>query len=91
MAGTGHDVAKRDDHSPATVDPQDEPSAEWGWHGSFPKGALIMGWVSAVIILLMLIGNHEGRVEDIWLVGTGVVMILLLIRHSIRARRSWRR
>lgn len=91
MAGTGHEVAKREDHSPVAVDPQDEPSAEWGWHGTFPKGSVIMGWVSAVIILLMLIGNHEGRVEDLWLVGTGVVMVLLLIRHTVRAKRSWRR
>ncbi len=22
---------------PGEVDPRDEPSAEWGWHGSFPK------------------------------------------------------
>lgn len=85
------ELAKRDEHVPATVDPRDEPSAEWGWHGTFPKGSVIMGWISAVIILLMLIGNHEGRVEDIWLIGTGVVMVVLLVRHSVRAKRSWRR
>jgi hypothetical protein len=88
---TDQELAKRDRHSPAMVDPEDEPSAEWGWHGSFPRGTVIMGWVSAVIILLMLIGNHQGRVEDIYLMCTGVGMVLLLIRHTARARRSWRR
>lgn len=91
MAGSGQDVAKREKNAPATVDPQDEPSAAWGWHGGFPTGSLIAGWVSTIIILLMLIGNHQGRVEDVWLVSTGLSMIFLLIRHTMRARRSWRR
>ena len=26
-----------------------------------------------VILLLMLIGNHQGRVEDIWLIGGGAL------------------
>jgi hypothetical protein len=39
----------------------------------------------------MVIGNHQGKVEDIYLVCTGVGMILLLIRKMMRDRRSWRR
>jgi uncharacterized protein DUF2631 len=85
------ELAKRDEHVPATVDPQDEPSAAWGWHGGFPRGSVIMGWVSAIIILLMVIGNHQGKIEDIYLVVIGIGMILLLIRHTARSRRSWRR
>jgi hypothetical protein len=27
------------------VDPAEEPSAEWGWHGGFPRGMIIAGWV----------------------------------------------
>lgn len=88
------ELAKRDEHSAAVgspgVSPEDEPSAEWGWHGGFPRGSVIMGWISAVIILLMLIGNHQGRVEDIYLVVVGVGMILLLIRHTAKARHNWR-
>jgi hypothetical protein len=91
VAGTGHEVAKRDDHSPATVDPRDEPSAAWGWHGGFPRGTVIAGWVSAIILLLMTIGNHEGHIEDIYLVCIAVGIILMLIRKSVRDRRSWRR
>ncbi|GAA5147771.1 DUF2631 domain-containing protein [Pseudonocardia eucalypti] len=90
MSGTGQELAKRNGHAPATVDPDEEPSAEWGWHGSFPRGTLIAGWVSTVFILLMLIGNHTGKVEDLWLVGTALVMAYGLIRMQLKQRRSWR-
>jgi hypothetical protein len=90
VSDTGQELAKKDVHLPAAVDPEDEPSAEWGWHGGFPRGSVIMGWIAAIIILLMTIGNHQGRIEDIYLVCTGVGMILLLIRHGIRSRNSWR-
>jgi hypothetical protein len=73
------------------VDPQDEPSAEWGWHGGFPKGMVIAGWVSVFIILAMIIGNHTGRVENLWLIGIALVMALGLVLHSVRKRTAWRR
>ncbi len=73
------------------VDPEEEPSAEWGWHGSFPMGSVIAGWVSVAIIFVMLIGNHTGRTEDIWLIGVGIAMIAALILHTVRKRNAWRR
>jgi hypothetical protein len=91
VSESGQELAKHEEHHPATVDLQDEPSAEWGWHGGFPRGALIAGWVSAIIILLMVIGNHQGKIEDIYLVCTGLGMIFLLIRKMMSDRRSWRR
>lgn len=73
------------------VDPEDEPSVEWGWHGGFPRGSLIAGWASIVIILAMLVGNHRGRVEDVWLIAIAAVMAFGLVRHSMRKRHTWRR
>ena len=73
------------------VDPLDEPSAEWGWHGGFPRGSVIAGWVSVVILLLLTIGNHEGSTEDIWLVGAAVLIAFGLILHAMRRRHAWRR
>ena len=75
----------------SVVDPHDEPSAEWGWHGTFPKATRIAGWLTAIAMLLMLIGNHRGRIEDIYLVATAVAIILALIWDRIRSRTSWRR
>jgi hypothetical protein len=73
------------------VDPHDEPSAAWGWHGGFPRGVRIMGWFTAATMFLMLIGNHTGRTEDLWLIAIGTLMVIALITDRIRARTAWRR
>jgi hypothetical protein len=73
------------------VSPEDEPSAEWGWHGSFPRGAVIAGWVVAIILFAMLIGNQQGHVEDIYLIVFGALMICLQVYAIARRRKSWRR
>ncbi|MEJ3658741.1 DUF2631 domain-containing protein [Actinomycetes bacterium KLBMP 9759] len=86
MARNSRELAKR----PA-VDPHDEPSAEWGWHGGFPRGMMIAGWFSVVALLLMQIGNHQGRTENLWLIGIAVVMAIGLINVSLRKRNAWRR
>jgi hypothetical protein len=78
------------DKRPA-VDTHEEPSAEWGWHGTFPKATRIAGWLSAIFCFLMLIGNHHGFTEDLWLVVTGVSIIAFLIWDQVRSRTSWRR
>lgn len=81
---TGHGV------DPHEVDPHREPSADWGWHGGFPVAGPIMGWFTAFALFSMLIGNHRGRVEDVWLVGLGLLLVAMLIgshRNSRKARR----
>ncbi|GGM39147.1 hypothetical protein GCM10012275_07580 [Longimycelium tulufanense] len=74
-----------------TVDPAEEPSAEWGWHGTFPRGIQIAGWLTALVMLAMLIGNHEGRTEDLYLVLIAVTMAGMLVWDIVRRRTSWRR
>lgn len=78
------------DKRPA-VDVHDEPSAEWGWHGSFPKAVRIAGWASTIGVFGLLIGNHHGRTEDLFLVLIGIAMIAMLVRDQVRGRTSWRR
>jgi hypothetical protein len=82
---TGHALAK------STVDPADEPSAEWGWHGSLRKGTLLWLTFVAVISFLLFIGNQIGHVEDFYLAITGVVAIILLIRNVTKRRNPWNR
>ncbi|WP_232662458.1 DUF2631 domain-containing protein [Pseudonocardia sp. TRM90224] len=86
MARNSRELAKR-----PTVDPHDEPSAEWGWHGGFPRGMMIAGWISVIALLFMQIGNHQGRTENLWLVGIAVIMAIGLINVSLRKRNAWRR
>jgi hypothetical protein len=73
------------------VDPRDEPSAEWGWHGSFPKATRIAGWLSAIILLVMIYGNHENNTENVWLVGLSLFLILMLVLDLRKRRTAWRK
>jgi Protein of unknown function (DUF2631) len=86
VARNSRELAKR----PA-VDPQDEPSAEWGWHGGFPRGMLVAGWATVLILLAFNFGNHQGRIENLWLTGLAIVMAIGLVLHSVRKRHAWRR
>jgi Protein of unknown function (DUF2631) len=92
------ELERRDEHAPAhgsaahaPHDPHAEPSEDWGWHGGFPRATRLGGWIVAAIMFLMLIGNHEGYVENLWLIGTGLLLIGLLVRDQVRRRTSWRR
>lgn len=88
----GHAVEHSAEHAPVRpYDPMAEPSAEWGWHGTFPRLARLGGWAIAAILLFMLIGNHRGRVEDVWLVGLAAIVVIVLVRDQMRRRTSWRR
>jgi len=44
-----------------------------------PKAARIAAVLTVIALLLMILGNQQGRVEVIWLVGTAVVIVALLL------------
>ena len=46
--------------------------------------------VSAVALLLMLIGNHEGATEDIWLIGIAVGLLVIVIGDAVLRRNGLR-
>jgi hypothetical protein len=74
------------------VEPHEEPSAEWGWHGRFPRGREIGGWFSAISMFLMaFLGNHVAETERLWLLGVGIALVAVLIGYRVRQRTSWRR
>ena len=64
------------------------PSAEWGWSGEAPRLFRAAGWFFAVFLLLMLIGNHGGNVENLYLIGFAAVLVLILVRDIVRRRRT---
>ncbi|PHV64656.1 hypothetical protein CSW57_22945 [Williamsia muralis] len=70
-------------------EPADAPSARFGWHGEGLKTFKIAGWVSIVALLVMMIGNHEGHVEDLFLLGFALLLAFILIRGEILSRRKW--
>ncbi len=73
------------------VDPHEEPSAKWGWHGRFPRGREVGGWVTVILLVAMaFIGNHIAMTERLWLLGISALLVAGLIGSRIRRRTSWR-
>jgi hypothetical protein len=73
-----------------TPDPHDEPSVEWGWHGTLPRGTWLAGWFVVLVLFGMLIGNQVGHVEDFYLVIAGVLVAFLLLLSARKRRRARR-
>jgi hypothetical protein len=74
-------------------DAEREPSADWGWHGSFPRAGKVAGWFTAFALFAMLIGNHRSHVEDVYLIGLGTLLVMMLIGSHVKAykqKRRWR-
>ncbi|MGW4478571.1 DUF2631 domain-containing protein [Rhodococcus triatomae] len=69
------------------VDTAEVPSAEWGWSGEAPRFFRFLGWFFAAFLLVYTIGNHEGKVEDVWLVGIAAFMVFMLVRDILRRRK----
>lgn len=70
-----------------TVDPAEVPSAAWGWSGESRRTFQIAGWFITFALLAMIIGNHEGDVENLYLIGFAATMAGLLIRDSVLRRK----
>ncbi|RKR90773.1 uncharacterized protein DUF2631 [Micromonospora pisi] len=54
------------------------------------KAGRIGAIISAVALLLMLIGNHEGATEDIWLIGIAVGLLVIVIGDAVLRRNGLR-
>ena len=50
------------------------------------KWARIGAVGTAVILLAMLIGNHEGNTEDIWLIGTALLLVGAVVADVVLRR-----
>jgi hypothetical protein len=77
----GHDDAHAIEH---------ERPEDWGWHGETGKLGRAGAWIGVLAVLAFLFGNHEGKVEDIWIIGIAVVMVLILVADRFRRKNSWR-
>jgi hypothetical protein len=68
-----------------------ERPEDWGWHHDMGKYGRIALILPIVFLFAMLFGNHDGRVEDIWVVGSGLLLIGILIWDVRRRKNAWRR
>ena len=67
-----------------------ERPEHWGWHGETGKWGRIGGWIAVLVVLVLLIGNHKGKVEDLWILGIALVMVIVLLSDRRRRKNAWR-
>jgi hypothetical protein len=67
-----------------------ERPEDWGWHAEAGKAARITGWVMVVVLLVMMIGNHEGNVENLWILGFAAIIVVSLLWDARRRKNAWR-
>jgi hypothetical protein len=70
------------DQEPVTSPDQHKPDNR--------RAAQIAGTISIIVLLLLTIGNHEGHVEDIFLVGFAALIAAILILDSVLRRNGLR-
>ncbi|MFR9751886.1 DUF2631 domain-containing protein [Nocardia sp. 004] len=87
MAATELEHADTERGIVTRVDPAEVPSAAWGWSGESRRTFRVAGWIVTFILLAMLIGNHQGRVEDLFLVGFAALLAGIMVRDSVLRRK----
>ncbi len=76
---------------PDGVDANLEPSADWGWHGSFPVGSRVAGWITTLIMFGMVFFSHNPVGRPWWLLALSVLLLLAMISNEVKRRSDWRR
>jgi hypothetical protein len=69
---------------------QHERPEEWGWHGEMGKWGRRLVLIPIVFLVLMIFGNHHGKIEDIWLIGMAAFLLLLVVVDARRRKNAWR-
>ena len=92
---TSAEVVEQPDREAGIVRAGDTPVTherpeDWWWHGEAGKAGRITGWVMVVFLLVMMVGNHEGRIEDIYLVLAAGIIVVTLLWDVRRRKNSWR-
>lgn len=70
-------------------DVEEVPSAHWGWSKENHKLIHIGGLLAAGFLLLMMHGNHVGHVEDFFLIGFAIIIVIAVVRDWWLRRRGW--
>ena len=68
------------------VSTKDVPSAAWCWSEVSKRSIVLSGVIGGLFLLAMLFGNHKGHVEDIWLIGLAVLVLLGTAKWAMGSR-----
>ncbi|WP_448615989.1 DUF2631 domain-containing protein [Modestobacter sp. URMC 112] len=69
---------------------QHESPEEWGWHHEMGKYGRLALVLPIVFLFAMVFGNHQGDVENLWLIGSGLTLVVILIWDVRRRKNAWR-
>ena len=83
--GREEGVVRTDEHPIEHERPE-----EWGWHGEMGKWGRRLAIIPILFLIAMVFGNHEGKLEDFWLVGIALFLVLLLVVDARRRKNAWR-
>ncbi len=65
----------------------EEPVTSPDQHKPTPvKAAYAAGFATIVVLMLMLIGNHQGHIEDIWLIGIAATILAIIVTDWAQRR-----
>lgn len=67
-----------------------EEPADWGWHGQTGKKGRVGAWIAVLVTLSLLMGNHEGGIENLWVIGIAALIAVILIWDIVRRKNAWR-
>jgi hypothetical protein len=81
------DVAVPGDHA---HHPKEQPS-DWGWNGVFPRATQVAGWLTVIILVLMVTATHYNDSGTGWLLGFAAFIALGLVLDIRSRRNAWRR
>jgi hypothetical protein len=83
--GREEGLVRLDEHPVEHERPED-----WGWHGETGRWGRVGAWFSVIALLSYLYGNHEGRMEDLWIVGIAATIVVILLWDIRRRKNAWR-
>lgn len=75
---------------PGETPVHDEHPADWGWHAESGRFGRITGWLMVLALLALLFGNHEGQVENLWILGFVLTLVVMLLWDVRRRKNAWR-
>jgi len=67
-----------------------ERPEDWGWHGEMGKWGRRTWWIAPLIMLAYLRGNHQGNVENYFLVVIAGLMVVVFLYDRVRRKNAWR-
>jgi hypothetical protein len=73
------------------VDVAEVPSAAWGWSWINHRTWHAVGLFSVGFLLVMMWGNHVGRIENWFLIGFAALTLFVVVRDLWGRKRGWLR